>query len=291
MPTLTAYNRDRAYTIVRFWSPQQLLDAVQTEQFGASLSTEDRQSLVTLLREWTQRALGVVSLRDAFWVDPRRGKQVYDLLCTILTDATCEVQPSSSLTIHLSAYCNTEVQHIRDILAKNENYGDTHHTAFHTLLEQSEARALTLVYHDGEIHYPFPTDLDDVPPPSAIGTPMSEFVPPTGWRRTVASMLVAIGVITFVLPVLKGNVIEQPAGMPLGLLTLGLLVGIRAGWSGYSGALFLWLVANLPDFRHGAQVRIWSLALFLIGTLLLSRDEHVRALWLWVWKAKRKAEK
>lgn len=291
MPTLTAYNRDRAYTIVRFWSPQQLLDAVQTEQFGASLSTEDIQSLVTLLCEWTQRALGVVSLRDALWVDPQRGKQVYDMLCTILTEATCEVQSGSSLTADMSAYRDIPVQHVRDMVAQKERQEQEHDTALRAFLEHSEAHALMLVYHDGEIHFPFPDNLDDVPPPSAIDTPVSEFVPPTGWRRTVASMLVAVGVITFVLPLLKDNVVEQPAGLPLGLLTLGLLVGIRAGWSGYSGALFLWLVANLPDFRHDAQVRIWPLVLFLIGMLLLSRDKHVQALWLWVWKTKRKAVK
>lgn len=86
------------------------------------------------------------------------------------------------------------------------------------------------------------------------------------------------------LPLLGGQIPEHPAGLPLALITLALLVGIRAGWAGYAGSLCIWLVANLPGFRHGMALQaLWpALPLLVVGLLLLSADRRVRAMWRWV---------
>jgi hypothetical protein len=86
------------------------------------------------------------------------------------------------------------------------------------------------------------------------------------------------------LPALFGRIPEHPAGLPLALITLALLVGIRAGKAGYAGSLCIWLVAQLPSFRHDTTASlIWpALPLLGAGLLLLSVDRRIRAMWAWI---------
>jgi hypothetical protein len=135
-------------------------------------------------------------------------------------------------------------------------------------------------------HYPFPDDLETLLPPLPVPyeEPMVRFEQPTGWRRALAIALVVMGVASLGIPLLLGQVPAQPAGLPLGLLTLGLLVGIRAGWAGYLGSLCIWLVPNLPNFHYSTKLTaLWPDILLLVaGMVLLACDRYVRAMWRWI---------
>jgi hypothetical protein len=100
----------------------------------------------------------------------------------------------------------------------------------------------------------------------------------------VAIVLVTLGVCVLGVPLLVGQLPIQPAGLPLGLLTLGLLIGIRARWTGYLGSLLIWLVPNLPHFHYDAPLgSLWyAIPLLVMGLLLLMCDQYVRALWRWI---------
>ena len=100
----------------------------------------------------------------------------------------------------------------------------------------------------------------------------------------MAALLAATGVTLLATPMLLGYIPARPAGTPLALLTMALLVGIRASWPGYAGAFCIWLVANLPGFRPGSTLAdFWpALPLILVGLLLLGLDRQVRAMWSWL---------
>ena len=89
-----------------------------------------------------------------------------------------------------------------------------------------------------------------------------------------------------IVPMLGGAIPQHPAGLPLAMLTLALLVGIRAGWAGLLGSLFLWLVPNLPGFRHGTgPTPLFPIfPLVAAGLALLVLDRRIRAMWVWICK-------
>jgi hypothetical protein len=121
-------------------------------------------------------------------------------------------------------------------------------------------------------------------PPQAFRDP--PFEPPSGWRRVAATALVALGTLWLGVQMLVWwGIPAQPAGVPLALYTLALLVGVRARLPGYLGSACIWLVANLPGF-HYAEVISWpALPLLAVGVFLLALDKRIRAMWVWVGRA------
>lgn len=317
MPTFAIYDRKRVREVVRCWSPQRLAGVLRDyEGVRKRLSKAELDELASLLREWEQRALGPVMLRDAMEVDPRRGVRVYDLLCTLFTlerytlPLALEGVPPPELEgediplHHLRSLVAAETastngadgKHDREIDEREPpETGDVLETTetqealrtLETLVEKAETSGLALTCYHGIVpRYPFPADLETLisPLPSPYRKPLPRFEPPTGWRRYLAIALVGTGVALVGLPLFLGHVPTQPAGFPLGFLTLGLLVGIRAGWPGYLGGACIWLVANLPAFHHGATTTIWALVpLLLVGALIMALDRNVRILWNWIW--------
>ncbi len=284
MPTLAAYARPAALEMVRCWTPRQLFEALKTQQFGTTLREEEARELETLLQDWMQRALGLVTLRDAIWVDPQRGARVYALICAALTVATCPLPPTIDQALQSLDTPELSPAQVRALTRSNHDQA-----ALAMLLQQAERDNLTLIRTSSNgVSIPLPPHLEQLvpPPPPPYHPPPPRFEQPVGWRRTLALALVIAGVGALGGPLLMGHIPAQPAGVPLGLLTLGLLVGIRARWPGVTGAFCLWLVANLPDFHHGTRFSPWSLLLFVAGIVLLSFDYHVRALWYWIWQRK-----
>lgn len=299
MPTLAIYDRKRVREMVRCWSPQRLAEVLHEEGTGQGLSGTETSELAALLREWEQRALGQVMLRDAMAVDPRRGARVYDLLCAMFTleRHTLPLSPEQlppeldGVDIpprHLCSLVAAEMT--AEAPAEGETDAEQLPQAVDTLealAKRAEASGLALTcYHGSVPRYPFPTDLETLLPPlpSPYRKPLPRFEPPTGWRRRLAIALVGTGVALVGLPLFLGQVPTQPAGFPLGLLTLGLLVGIRAGVPGYLGGACIWLVANLPAFHHGASTTLWALVpLLLVGGIIMALDRNVRVLWNWIW--------
>lgn len=272
--SIVAYDREAVYAIVRDWTAHYLLQELQARRFGARLSAQQAQELAAHLYAWIQRALGTMPLRDALLVDERRGRRVFALLCVALTTARVAVPPGYSATLP-PAPSNLE--------ALPPELADT--PALGALAEAASA-GLCLATQRAADDFPFPTDLDTLvaPPPQRAATGEDSFEQPTGWRRRIAILLVAGGVLLLALPLLGGVIPEHPAGLPLALLTLGLLVGIHAGWAGYAGSLCIWLVANLPGFRHGiALTALWpALPLLAVGLLLLGADRRIRTMWRWI---------
>lgn len=286
------------------WTAEQLLEAIHNETIGASLSNEEKHELLRIGQDWMQRALGHVLLRDAIWVDLPRGKRVYDILCTMVSVGRCPLPLAPGEDV--SRMCGVVLlpHEVRDLMREGGNgasyvvgtqgKGQQQHARIlqelETLIEQAETDRLALACYEGAgASYPFPNDLDTLlpPPPRPYVDPALRFKPPSGWRRTVAFFLVILGVLLLGVPLLMGHVPVQPAGFPLGLLTLGLLVGIRAGWSGYLGGGGVWLVANLPAFHYNAQTTWGLIPLLLAGLFLMALDKNVRILWHWIWFRRR----
>lgn len=312
MTTLTAYKRHLATDLLRNGTPQRLLDEIHAGRFGAELSAGELEELSRLVRAWMQRAFGLLALRDVLLIDPGRGARVYDLICKTLTVGRYPLPPD--VTEALSPLDGSELtpQQIRDALKawssehgvwNTEQYAvDTTQRAKETnllhrvapnaddlaaFLDQAEADGLGLTHHaDNCPHYPLPADLDTLLPPIPAPFPrqMLRFEHPTGWRRAMAMGLALTGVGLLGMPLLTGHVPSQPAGLPLALMTLALMIGIHAGWSGYTGAFCVWLVANLPGFHHGSIfTTLWpGIPLVLVGLLLLALDQRVRAMWRWI---------
>ncbi|NJN67657.1 MAG: hypothetical protein HC884_13570 [Chloroflexaceae bacterium] len=306
MPTLVAYDELCAAELVRFWTPQQLREALEQEHFGSVLDAAEADELARLLHEWMQRAMGQVTLRDALLVDPRRGERVYSLICTTLTVEHCPLLPEVGEALKPLNGKVLSPGEVREALEQwrkqpatrdpnDRPYGHSHHhhtltthlAALYAVLQRAEARGLSVVQYEGEqASYPFPANLDALLPPMPVPYAESEprFEPPTGWRRILAIILVLLGVALLGVPLLMGQVPAQTAGLPLGLLTLGLLVGIHAGWAGYCGGVCIWLVANLPSF-HYDRFTLWpAVPLMLVGLTFLWLDRNVRILVRWIWQ-------
>lgn len=312
---LVAYHEAQVRTILCTWTPERLMRAIQyDEPFWAALSGEERNTAFSIAHEWMQRALGHVFLRDAIWVDLPRGIRIYTILCNAFSVGHC---PLPQRDIDLSRWCGiTLTPREAQALVQTMDGGNTdlhatlppssvpaspgvtpaapeyppEHQKLVRLIEQARTQGWTLACYEGDHpSYPFPDDLDSLlpPPPPPYVDPASRFRPPSGWRRTLAFSLVIMGVLVLGVPLLMGRVPVQPAGLPLGLLTLGLLVGIRAGWFGYLGGGGVWLIANLPAFHHNAETTWGLLPLLLAGLFLMALDKHVRILWHWIWLRKR----
>lgn len=300
MSTLAIYNRRVAETMLRTWSTQRLLDEITADRFGANLQTDERQALVRFLHDWVQRALGPLSLRDALLIDPRRGTHVYNLICTALTVARYPLPPAIA---HVLKECgDTEItpqqmqavleantaqsEHQRELGATMPYHPSTEaNTALHGVLEGAETDGLALAWYDGDVsQYRIPANLEELLPPlpTPYQDPIVQFEQPTGLRRYIAWGLAICGLTLLASSLLMGHMPQQPAGLPLAFLTLALMVGISAGWTGYTGALCIWLVANLPEFHHGT-IFLWpSTPLLLSGLVLLFLDRRVRIMWRWI---------
>jgi hypothetical protein len=311
MTTLVAYHEEQVRELLCSWTPEQLLEAIHNETIGATLSNEEKQELLRIGQDWMQRALGHMLLRDAIWVDLPRGKRVYDILCTMVSVGRCPLPLAAGEDV--SRICGVVLlpHEVRDLVNEESNGRETQdggtarrnplppsqqqervqtRQTLQTLIQQAEGERLALACYEGpEAYYPFPSDLDTLlpPPPRPFVDPALRFKPPSGWRRTVAFFLVILGVLLLGVPLLMGHVPVQPAGFPLGLLTLGLLVGIRAGWFGYLGGGGVWLVANLPAFHYNAQTTWGLIPLLLAGLFLMALDKNVRILWHWIWFRRR----
>ncbi len=292
MQTLVIYNQHQAREWLRTWTTRQLLTELNQCQSGGPLTADERAELAALAQAWMQRALGPLPLRDALLIDPQRGVRVYDLLCTMLTQKRCPLPPEAAPLLEPLACGELNPQQVRarlDAACAANPQATTQLADLVALLTHAEADGLALVCHaDDAAHYPFPDDLETLLPPVPPPFPQQRlrFEQPTGWRRRLAMGLAFLGVGLLGLPLVMGHMPTQPAGLPLALLTLALLVGIRAGWVGYSGSLCIWLVANLPGFHHDTVASLFwpGVPLLVLGIILLALDRHVRTMWRWLWQ-------
>jgi hypothetical protein len=266
--TLVAYEREKIYELLREATPGGLRAALGCGAFGSRLTSSERHELFDLLTEWEQRALGQVTIRDALLVDPARGQRIYALICAAQTvvrqplPAAAAVGPGT-----------LSPQQARSLGAAR-------------LAERAEAEALAIYVLGPSLSHPLPVeDLAQLlpPAPQPIVAPEQPFEQPVGLRRWVAATLASVGALNLALPLLSGTIPERAAGLPLALLTLALLIGIRASWAGYLGSLLIWLVPNLPGFHYSALHLFWpAIPLLAIGLLALALDRHVRAMWRWL---------
>lgn len=285
---LALYDAPLAAELLRTWTPERLQQQLEAGQFAGTLGADEQAELHELLHDWVQRALGAVPLRDALLVDAQRGARVYDLIARALTLERQQVPAAAGRM--LAAQCERgetlSVAQVRAALAEVAGT-DAPGDELEGLLQRAEEPGLALVCYSGQVpRYPFPPDLETLLPPLPPpyrDTPRG-FMPPTGWRRGLALALVLLGVAWLGVPLLFGHVLAHPAGVPLAMLTLGLLIGIRAGWPGYCGSFCIWLIPNLPGFHYGTPFATLPaiVPLLLLGLLLLAADQHVRALWRWI---------
>lgn len=295
--TLVAYDQQQAADWLCHWTPKHLFQELRAGRFDATLRADEIAELTALVQDWLRRALGSVSLRDALWVDQRRGMRVHTLLCQALTVRQYEVPAGRRgwlSCVGTAGYGVLTAQDIQAVQGNTSGLGAdgipgaaaTDDAELAGLLREAELRGLALAwYTDALPHYPLPGNLDTLlpPPPPPYYELGSRFEQPTGWRRVAAMLLAVLGVSMLGIPLLLGEMPAQPAGLPLGLLTLALLVGIRAGWSGYLGAFFIWLVPNLPGFHHGSGFTfVPTIPLLVFGMLFLLSDRHVRLMWRWI---------
>lgn len=278
LPLLAAYDRARACELLRDWTAQGLRDALRGGHFGAALAPHERAELDTLLTAWIQRALGGVFLRDALLVDDSRGPRVFGLICAGLTRAAATMPPELAEALRAYGLGDLIPGDLADLAARDP--------ALARLADLAGREGLALALLDRSAAYPPPTDLGNLLPALPLRPLFSseEFRPPTGPRRSIAVILAVGGVAAMIIPMIGGVIPEHPAGLPLALLTLALMIGIKAGWAGLIGALCIWLVPNLPGFRHGngLPALLPVLPLLLVGLSLLIGDRRVRALWAWV---------
>lgn len=272
--SIAAYDRKQVYAIIRDWTVQYLAQQVRSGFAGERLTPEEARELEQLLTAWEQRALGAMPLRDALMVDERRGRRVFALLCKVHTVTRTPVQPGPSTT----PATTPRALDPDDLPAELRTL-----PSLTGLAQEAKHQGLALTVQRQPDEFPFPDDLETLlaPPPRP---PQEDFEQPTGWRRRIAMLLAVSGVLMLALPLLSGHIPQRPAGVPLALLTLALLIGIRAGWAGYGGAFCMWLVANLPGFHHGTPLHsLWpAFPLLAIGLTLLAADRRVRAVWRWL---------
>lgn len=273
--TIAAYDRRAVYAMLRDWTVERLRLELAAGHFGAGLAAAERAELDEHLTAWRQRALGPMPLRDAALVDGRRGRRVFDLLCAATTRARAAVPAGRA---GLLPAAPAPLAALPGALAAEGELA---------ALARLAAEGLDLAVLDGTGAFPFPAELPALTPspPAPYRRRPHLFEQPTGWRRRIAALLAVAGVALLALPLLLGHIPDHPAGAPLALLTLALLVGIKAGPAGFAGSLCIWLVANLPGFRYGSSplAILWpALPLIAAGLVLLWLDRSVRALWGWL---------
>lgn len=274
-PAIAAYDRTKAEELLRSTSTSRLRAELRFGAFGTALTLAAAEELDGLLAAWEQRALGQMPLRDALLVDTERGPRVYALICAALTRERAPVAPA--LAIHLPA-APCVIERLPPPIS-----GDP---ALAELATRAGLDGLALAWQMRPDSFPPPQSLERLrpSPPPPPQRPAERFEPPSGWRRSLAGLLAALGVILLTGPLMVGHIPEGPAGLPLAMITLALIIGIRAGWPGFLGAACIWLVANLPSFRHGVAISsLWpALPLLVAGLALLSLDGRVRAMWAWL---------
>lgn len=272
---LVAYDRRAVYAALRDQTPLGLREDLRAWRFGARLSPAQTAELDAYLSAWVQRALGALALRDALLIDELRGRRVFSLLCA------AHARGRATVPAGMAARLPQLPASLNELPA-----GLAAAPALVALAAQAGREGLALAALAEDEGYPFPDDLETlIPPPPALSPDDEPFAPPTGWRRRGAALLAVAGVVLLALPLLLGAIPQRPAGLPLALITLALLVGIRAGWAGYAGSLCIWLVANLPGFHHGSALpaSLWpALPLIVAGLALLWLDPQVRAMWAWI---------
>ena len=262
---LVAYDRARAERLLLEWTPQRLLDEADAGAFDATLGPERAGALRELAMAWVQRALGSLPLRDALLVDGARGALAWDLLCEALVGERCAA-PEGVGGGPLDGKA----------LPSGEPWS--------ACLRAADAGLALAVLPAETPRFPAPL-LDTLlpPPPKAMPPSSSVFEQPTGVRRVLATTLALLGAVIIGVPLLIGQEPTRTASLPLALITLALLVGIRAGPMGYAGSLCIWLVANLPGFHHGSLLTLWpAIPLLCVGLILLFMDKRVRAMWRWI---------
>lgn len=271
---LVAYDRQAVYALLRVCSPHQLREHLRQWRNERRLLPNQVHELETIVWEWEQRALGMVTLRDALLIDPHRGRRAFDLICAAHTPIRIPLSPLLASQIGPPGAISELPAQVRE----------RHDLAALTQRVASDGLAMAVL--NPEEVYPFPDNLHALtPPPTGDPYGMVSFEQPTGWRRRIAILLAGLGVVLLIIPILLGRIPEHPAGLPLALLTLALLIGIRAGRAGWLGSVCIWLVANLPTFRHGLSLfdTLWpGLPLVVVGMILLALDRRIRAMWRWL---------
>ncbi|MCU0491853.1 MAG: hypothetical protein MUD01_09715 [Chloroflexaceae bacterium] len=276
---LVAYDQQRASAMLQEWSATRLLQELEAGHFGVLLSDDERCELHDLLQAWVQRALGPMPLRDAILVDPQRGWRVYDLICIALADGPRELPPESGAALTALNTIPLTPEQLRQRL---NSHGGT--DGISAMLARAETENLVFTYSSVlPLRFPQP-DLDTLMPPLPPAARTTErFEHPSGRRRIFAMALALLGVLLLAIPMLFGEIPAQPAGLPLALITLALLVGVRARWPGYLGSVCIWLVANLPGFSHNRMVALWpDVPLLVLGVCLLALDSRIRLMWRWI---------
>jgi hypothetical protein len=277
---LVAYNRTQVIALVRTATPQQIRSELRTGRRGQRLTLQQREELDTILMAWEQRALGAMPLRDALLVDRQRGPRAYALLCADLSVQRVPVPPLLPAQATLTA---GDLPALPSVLR-----GDA---LLLSVAQQAQQAGLALALQRAPEEFALPPELDALLPPELPPYTPQEFAPPQGRRRTLALILACTGMLLLAIPLSFGQIPDHPAGLPLALITLALLVGIRAGKAGYIGSLCIWLVAQLPSFRHDTSASLlWpAIPLLLAGVLLLSVDRRVRMMWAWIRQQFRKS--
>ncbi len=270
---LVAYNRDHVIELLRTTTPQQLRTDLRSGRMGQRLSPAQRAELDAILFDWEQRALGAMPLRDTLLVDTERGPRAYGLLCADVSMERLKLPPTQISQHPMAA---GDLHTLPPTLANDPALQGLGHFA--------QRAGLTLAIQHTPTDFSLPTNLDALLPPEPTPFNPELFEPPRGWRRMLAVVLATSGMTLLGMPVLVGQLPEYPAGLPLALITTALLVGVRAGRAGYVGSLCIWLVAQLPSFRHDTTASlIWpALPLIAAGLLLLSVDRRVRTMWAWI---------
>lgn len=273
-PAIVAYDRGRATELLRDSTASLLRSALRSGEFEGRLNAAAMGELDELLMDWEQRALGPMPLRDALLVDSQRGQRVYNLICQALTRERLVVP--APLAIHLPT-APVELPMLPTALAAEPE--------LQALLRRAQTSGLALAWQARPDSFPLPADLDRLVADPPQPYPRQGFEQPRGLRRRLSVALAGSGATLLAFPLLLGQIPDHPAGLPLALITLALLIGIRAGLAGFCGSACIWLVANLPEFRHGTTLShvLWpALPLLVAGVLLLSADERIRAMWAWI---------